>query len=529
MMSLIVFAAILFIPAVAAQDSASQDRRGGRVAGSVRSITTGMPIRSAVVTLSSSGQRRFSKTKATGAEGEFVFSVLAPGEYAVRVGKTGYRTAQGEKLRVRVGQGGSAPVLAVTLWPNSAISGRVLDAEGEPVPEAEVRVYRVAHRESGVSLPLAGRARSNDIGEYRVYGLAAGKYIARVWPPRPSTPAAVYYADTSGTFYPQAPRPSQALPFNVRWGDELDGIDLRLSEETTHTLAVSVWDASENRPCMGCSLSAIQVDGDFRIRLPNSSRASREGLFVMRGLIPGEYLVIVKRGSNDRLAAQKTVTVGPDLITETALTAGLVQDVSGKVVLLDPPDGIDATAWSPYLGPVGLPLSWPAGEGEVDEELRFHMGEVPPATYRFEMGGLPPGAYLKNLRSGGPEVTVREDAPLTGIEAVVAFDGASVSGQVEHGGAGDDKAAVRATVHLIPRAGRNRYLRAQKARTTPEGGFSFSTPPGSYRLLALPLMSGVQIFDPAAQAALRPFVRQVDLDAGENASVNLRLPPLGDR
>ena len=42
-------------------------------------------------------------------------------------------------------------------------------------------------------------------------------------------------------------------------------------------------------------------------------------------------------------------------------------------------------------------------------------------------------------------------------------------------------------------------------------------------------MSGVQVFDPAVRAALRSFVKQVDLDAGENASVKLRPAPAGDR
>ena len=152
-MKLIPIAALLLVPMVGAQQPSAQDRRGGRVGGSVRSITTGMPIPSAVVTLSSLGRKRISKTVATGTEGEFMFARLPPGGYAVRVSKTGYRTAHGERLRVRISHGGSAPVLAINLWPNGAVSGRVLDTEGEPVPEAEVRVYRVSYRETGVSPP----------------------------------------------------------------------------------------------------------------------------------------------------------------------------------------------------------------------------------------------------------------------------------------------------------------------------------------------------------------------------------------
>ena len=529
-MKLIPMAALLLVPMVGAQQPSAQDRRGGRVGGSVRSITTGMPIPSAVVTLSSLGRKRISKTVATGAEGEFMFARLPPGGYAVRVSKTGYRTAHGERLRVRISQGGS-PVLAINLWPNGAVSGRVLDTEGEPVPEAEVRVYRVSYRETGVSLPLAGRARSNDIGEYRVYGLQAGKYVARVWPPGKQTPAGLYYAEASGAYYPEALRPSQALPVSVRWGDELSDIDLRLSDEATYALVASVWDASEDGPCLRCSLSAVQIDGGFRIRLPNSVRASREGFFVLRGLTAGDYQLLVKNGN--RLAGQTTVTVGGDAVTETSLAVGILQTVAGKVTLSDPPDRIDPSGWSPYLGPLNLPVSWPAGEGEIDEDLRFEMTDMPPAAYRFEMGGLPPGAYLKSLRIGGqvqagPQVTIRNDAPVTGLEPVIAFDGASVSGRVQRKETADDEPPVGAIVHLIPRGGRNRYLTSQSVPTDSDGGFSFSVPPGSYHLLAIPPMTRVQVFDPAVQAALRSFVKQVDLDAGENASINLRLAPVGD-
>ena len=363
---------------------------------------------------------RIAKSVATGTQGEFEFAGLAPGGYAIKVTKTGYRVAEGEHLHVRVPEQGRAPMLSVTLWPNGAISGRVLDTEGEPVPEAEVSVYRLKHSERGVSLPRAGQARSNDLGEYRVYGLPAGRYFARVWPPRPETPAGLYYAGTSGAFYPRVLQPSQALPLDVRWGDELNDIDLRLSDEPTHTLVASVWDGLEGRPCARCRLSAIQVDGDLRVRLRNSSRPSREGAFVFRGLPAGEYQLIAGRGTDRRFAARATVTVAGDSVIETVLSGGLAQDVSGKVVLVDPPEGVDASGWSSYLGPVRLPLSWPAGETDIDENLRFHIAELPPARYRLEIGGLPPGAYLKSVRLGGqtlpgPEIVVREYAPLTGL------------------------------------------------------------------------------------------------------------------
>ena len=80
------------------------------------------------------------------------------------------------------------------------------------------------------------------------------------------------------------------------------------------------------------------------------------------------------------MRGQTTVTVGGDAVTETSLAVGILQTVAGKVTLSDPPDRIDPSGWSPSLGPLNLPVSWPAGEGEIDEDLRFEMTDMPPAA-----------------------------------------------------------------------------------------------------------------------------------------------------
>ena len=167
----------------AAQGPNEQPR--GRIAGTVRSVTTGEPLKSAVIALHlSSRPQGFSRTTTTGSEGDFVFLHLPPGQYNLSIQKTGYRTLRGSAsgLTLRENQQVNYPVFK--LWPQGAISGRVLDSEGEAVPEARVRAYALRYRETGVKLSFAGRAQSDDLGEYRIYGLQAGKYLLRVWPPR---------------------------------------------------------------------------------------------------------------------------------------------------------------------------------------------------------------------------------------------------------------------------------------------------------------------------------------------------------
>ena len=454
----------------------------GQIAGTVRSATTGEPLRSALISLrlSSTGQA-FSRTTTSGPQGDFVFLGLPAGQYNLTIQKSGHRTLRGSATRLTLRQNQQVSNLVFQLWPEGAISGRVVDSEGEPVPEAQVRAYVLLHQETGVKLSFAGRAQSDDLGEYRIYGLRAGKYLARVWPPREGTPAGEYYAGTAGTFYPNAPAPSQALPFKVNWGRELTDIDLELSESVTYSVAGTVGDATMEGPCFRCVVRAVRIDGTFLVSLPNTARVSPKGFFTLRGLSPGDYKIIARRSGADEVVSQRLVTLTDSNLEDVGLVVGRAQPVSGEIMLEDAPEGVEATNWTAYASSTVLPQSWPDAEGEIEEDLRFRIESVPAETYRFEVLDLPPGAYLKALRIGGqrlprPELTVPEDSPLTGIQAVIAFDAATVAGQVRpRRSGGGSEGPIDARVTLVPKANQSGYVTAHSVETAPDGSFRFAT------------------------------------------------------
>lgn len=513
------------------------DSGQGSITGRVQSVTTGEALKSAVVTLRLQGARpEFSRTATSGSGGSFGFEALPPGRYQLSIRKAGYRTIQGSAGRVVLREGQQIDGLVFGLWANGAISGRVLDAENEPVAEAQVRAYSVVHGPNGVTLSPAGRADSDDLGEYRVHDLPAGRYILRVWPPKTGTPAGQFYADTSGTYYPGALSPSQALPVELNWGHDLNDIDLALSDQPTYGVAGAVADAFMEGACTRCFVHAMQVDGNLRVTLPNPSRVSADGSFLLRGLTPGDYKLTARRGSNESMVGQADVSIQNRNVQDVGLIVGLQQEVSGQIVLEDAPDEIDPADWSPYLSPINLPPFWPNVEGEIVSTRRFEIDDVPPADYMFEISDLPPGAYLKALRVGGqrlarPRFTVPNDAPVSGLQGVIAFDGSSVSGQVLRGrsrSGTSDPQAIQARVFLIPRKGQNNYQKARSVEAAPDGSFRFSSvAPGGYALYALPVMSSIQLFDPAVQASLRSYGKQVDLEPEESATVELRLAPEG--
>ena len=67
------------------------------------------------------------------------------------------------------------------------ITGHVVDFDREPVPNARVRAYALLFRGARTIISPVARAETDDLGEYRLYDLWAGKYIIATSPPRLGT------------------------------------------------------------------------------------------------------------------------------------------------------------------------------------------------------------------------------------------------------------------------------------------------------------------------------------------------------
>jgi protocatechuate 3,4-dioxygenase beta subunit len=64
------------------------------------------------------------------------------------------------------------------------ISGKIYDDDGEPMPSVEVSAVRQVYSEGKRTHASAMRATTNDLGEYRLYGLAPGRYFVSCVYPR---------------------------------------------------------------------------------------------------------------------------------------------------------------------------------------------------------------------------------------------------------------------------------------------------------------------------------------------------------
>jgi len=240
---------LVFLALLLHQDS-------GAVDGVVINAATKTPVPGALVMLArADGPLSGAVVVSTNDRGRFTFSKVPSGTYRLRAEHDDYLRSE-LSPPVAVDAGGAARDLTLTMTPTAVISGIVLDEFGAPAGKIHVRA---------LATRVAAEARTNDLGEYRLFGLEPGTYVisaeryqgpsiegARLNTPTPpcpdcrgegtmsmplpgllSTGAFIDPRALTGQIYPPVFFPgttdrSAASPVKVGPGARVEGIDLRL-------------------------------------------------------------------------------------------------------------------------------------------------------------------------------------------------------------------------------------------------------------------------------------------------------------
>jgi hypothetical protein len=160
---------VLLLALVAQQPAAT-------VSGIVTDAVTKAPVAAARVLLARvDGPLTSSLTITAGADGRFTASAVPPGAYRIFADRDDYLRGEHRGV-VQVKSGQPIHDLAIVLTPTGVISGRVMNEHGEPASKIFVR----ALTESQVLATFprwVAEARTNDLGEYRLFSLPPGRYI----------------------------------------------------------------------------------------------------------------------------------------------------------------------------------------------------------------------------------------------------------------------------------------------------------------------------------------------------------------
>ena len=418
----------------------------------------GRPLVGAQVSVRADRQRLSAETDA---QGRFGLQV-AEGLYTVSASAPGYVAAGERQVPVALSTGGE---VELTLEPGGALEGLVLDADGRPLPDAFVFVYRDGQRLGQAPSDAQGRFRVSELDPGPVELFARSRDRARC-----------------------ARLPAEARPGQVQL------VTLRLAPGAQVTGTVST---ARGEPLPEVEVQARSVQGDVR----RSGKTDDQGQFTVADLYPGRYRVTIPGLTRDAPRAEAELEVGAgaarcDLVTrDGGVLAGVVTGPDGQPVA--------------RAGVFAIQEGVQRAETRSDEQGAWRIEDLPAGTYQVfsrrdrELAGtLPP----LTLPSGGAHtdlrVTVYPPARLRG--RVLDASGQPVEG-----------------LELLARGRDAPVLR--RTRTDAEGRFQMAPfYAGGYRLAA----EGSSLtLEARRRGAAQAHVtaREFEVVAGRDVDLELRL------
>jgi hypothetical protein len=471
----------------------------------------------------------------TDGEGRYEITGIPAGTYAIAATKPNYVRAaygaervEGPGKRLAIADGQVLDKIDVRLVRAGVITGRVVDEFGDPVTDVAVVPMRYQFVQGSRRLNQTGRgAQTNDIGEYRIYGLSPGQYYLSATL-RNFSIGATDTADRSGyaaTYYPGTANPAEAQRLTVAQAQTLTSINLTLLPTQTARVSGVVVDG-QARPLAGAAITAMQRMG-FGGFSAFGGMTQGDGKFSINGLTPGEYIIRASLQGSQEQAAQPLTIDGSD-VTDLQLMVAKPSVIRGRVAF-------EAGGSPPKAAEIRLTAARPdpmvngGGTASVKDDLTF---EMPIAAGHVYVRAQPIGQTwrLGRVLLNGADVTD------TGID--VPVNGA-ISDMV-----------VELTDHLYPLSGRvtdaagavvrdcfvivfaqdpaawtplTRYLGT--ARPGLDDRFTMKMPAGDYFAIAMSEVDPGAWADPEFLSQARDRATRFTLAAGENKTVDLPLSP----
>ena len=281
------------------------DEKPASVTGEVRNSVSGMPIERAHVGLRRFNNGGWEKYGAmTNADGKFTITGIPAASYQVTLDRVGFvAPLEVTRNQLALKAGEKKDNFQVKLVPVGTISGRVLDADGQPVDAISVQAEQGGRpQRSGVT---------DDRGQFRIGGLSPGKYRVRAMPQGLPLPPEIRTDGTTevnyaATYHPGAVDEKGGTRVLVGPASDVTGIDIRMVRTPILRLAgkvsgipegaknvfVQVMQASPGGG-QGVQGGQVKPDGSFEIWRPN----------------PGKYIVKAQVNNPGEVTASGGVEV----------------------------------------------------------------------------------------------------------------------------------------------------------------------------------------------------------------------------
>jgi hypothetical protein len=501
----------------------------------------------------------------------------------------GARTPNRPGLPINLSPGQRLTDVVLQIMPAGTISGRVFDRDGEPMANVNVEALKYSYQEGQRVLNVVQTARTNDLGEYRLFWLQPGNYFVSATPPEGqrgglTNPAAVAGPGIGGAVgdiggnrggggggrgrggAPPAPPPApqtsrddqasegyipvyypgtldaqSAAPINLPAGIVFSGVDLTVAPVRTLRIQGQVINGATGQPTRNANINLVPVqragNGGRRggIRAPGNLRSRNiddQGGFEMRGVVPGSYeLVGLLNDRNNRMTASLPLEVGNADVRNVSLVIMPGFTLAGLVTIEGQQSGTgnqDLPKIRVMLRPDSVPVAGAPPASAVQADGTFTLQQVGRDDYRLTVSGMPRNGYIKTARYGATDVLnegLRLDRQPAGPLEILVSSKTGIA----DGTVQNDRqeASANVTVVLIPDVRlRNRLDLYRTSSTDASGHFHIEgIPPGDYRVFAWEEVETGAWQDPDFIRTFENRGKPVRVDEDSTSNIELRVIP----
>ena len=471
------------------------------------------------------------------ASGKFRIEGVEPGDYYFKVKRTGFveetykpTGANASEGRLHLTAGKELHDVEFRLVPQGALSGKVVDEDGDPVGDTMVTASKFSFAGGHRTLLPADTGQTNDRGEFRLGKLPPGRYYlcAEVMalnpmgnapppPPQDGSPEMGYVA----TYFPRTIDVQDAETVELKAGGDIPGFVIHMQKSRVMRVKGNLV-GPDGKPLKQAQVMLMSGarPGSMRMESVNDP----EGKFELANVPPGTYTAMTVQlfgGSRPSMTMQ-TLVVGNENLTGVKIGTVPEATLQGKIAVAG--DGkVDLKGVTVILEGEEDGPTMPA-TGRVEESGSFVVKRVAPTKYEVSVSGVPAGAYLKSVLWNGRE-KLGEQLDLTAgvagdLQVILAIDGAAFDAKVTRG----DKPVNFATVVLLPEDAGHRSAHTTRSQSTDDAGHvAFKdVPPGKYLAFAWEKVEEGDWFDPAfIKAAANDAVR-VTLGSRDNQHLDLK-------
>jgi len=284
------------------------------------------------------------------------------------------------------------------------ITGKVTDANGEPVVEERVMLSTVVDQQDSRRGPqISGTFQTDDRGIYRMFGIRAGRYkvfvgqgedgggfgyMGRGRPPLPQS------------FYRDPADPDKPGIIEIGQGTEASKIDITVGPAGPNFSASGrVVDQETGKPVPNLAIGLTRIvtmdANNTRGYGAAQTSADAQGEFRFQSLPPGKYEASLGDYRSDLRAERTTFDVVDQDVSGLVIKASKGASVTGVVIFDGKRDpSVDALLLRAWLSVYT--------RNEENPNISSNRGIGLSADGSFHVGGLQPGVVTFSIESRGP-------------------------------------------------------------------------------------------------------------------------------